>query len=195
MASSSVITPEDVLESLMNDGTIDALRLKIINQLKANEELKNNTIKMAEQSKVLNTPGAEKQTKRELFDALRQELETPVLEKASKAVWDLILDGNVLGKEISDTVERVFCRLSGREPPLFPLPNGETQPGGELANDKGKGKEIDNESEKDKSNSAAKKRNYTEMNAGEENEVASKSDDPPSMLEDSRKSPLTSSKT
>ena len=36
MASSSVITPEDVLESLMNDGTIDALRLKIINQLKAN---------------------------------------------------------------------------------------------------------------------------------------------------------------
>lgn len=34
--TSSVITPEDVLESLMNDGTIDALRLKIINQLKAN---------------------------------------------------------------------------------------------------------------------------------------------------------------
>lgn len=39
------------------------------------EELKSITIKMAEQSKVLNTPGAEKQTKRELFDALRQELE------------------------------------------------------------------------------------------------------------------------
>lgn len=30
---------------------------------------------MVEQSKVLNTPGAEKQTKRELFDSLRQELE------------------------------------------------------------------------------------------------------------------------
>ncbi|KAI4342911.1 hypothetical protein MLD38_027474 [Melastoma candidum] len=75
MASFAVITPEDVLESLMNDGTIDSLRLKIINQLKANEELKKTTIKMAEQSKVLNTPGAEKQTKRELFDALRQELE------------------------------------------------------------------------------------------------------------------------
>ena len=39
------------------------------------EELKNTTVKMVEQSKVLNTPGAEKQTKRELFDALRQELE------------------------------------------------------------------------------------------------------------------------
>ncbi|KAF3454603.1 hypothetical protein FNV43_RR05051 [Rhamnella rubrinervis] len=197
MSSSSVITPEDVLKSLMNDGTIDALRLKIINQLKANEELKSNTIKMAEQSKVLNTPGAEKQTKRELFDALRQELETPVLEKASKAVWDLILDSNALGKEISDTVEGVFCRLSGREPPLFPLPNGETQPSRELANDKGKGKgkEIDDESEKERSNSTSKKRNFTEMYAGEENEVASKSNDPPSTLEDAGKSPLTSLKT
>ncbi|GLT77782.1 hypothetical protein SLA2020_493400 [Shorea laevis] len=129
-SSSSVITPEDVLESLMNDGTIDALRLKIINQLKANEELKNTTIKMAEQSKVLNTPGAEKQTKRELFDALRQELEAPVLEKASKSVWELILDNNGLGKEISEMVEKVFCRLSGREPPLFPLPDAETWPKG-----------------------------------------------------------------
>nr|DAD33132.1 TPA_asm: hypothetical protein HUJ06_011983 [Nelumbo nucifera] len=79
---SSVVTPEDVLESLMNDGTIDALRLKIINQLKANEELKNNTITMVEQSKVLNTPGAEKQTKRELFDALRRELEQNI-----NAIW------------------------------------------------------------------------------------------------------------
>ncbi|THG09591.1 hypothetical protein TEA_022261 [Camellia sinensis var. sinensis] len=78
MESSSVITPEDVLKCLMNDGTIDTMRLKIINQLKANEELKNTTIKMAEQSKVLNTPGAEKQTKRELFDALRQELDLGV---------------------------------------------------------------------------------------------------------------------
>ncbi|KAG4157825.1 hypothetical protein ERO13_D02G086732v2 [Gossypium hirsutum] len=48
MGSSSVITLEDVLEPLMNDGTIDALKLKIINQLKANEELKNTTIKMTE---------------------------------------------------------------------------------------------------------------------------------------------------
>ncbi|KAF3943101.1 hypothetical protein CMV_030307 [Castanea mollissima] len=137
---SSVITPEDVLESLMNDGTIDALRLKIINQLKANEELKNTTIKMAEQSKVLNTPGAEKQTKRELFDALRQELEAPVLEKASKSVWELILDSNGLGKEISEMVEKVFSRLSGREPPLFPLPDGETHTNKEIENEKEKRK-------------------------------------------------------
>ncbi|KAL3378101.1 hypothetical protein AABB24_004167, partial [Solanum stoloniferum] len=97
-SSSSVITPEDVMGTLMNDGTIDSMRLKIITQLKSNEELKNTTIKMVEQSRVLNTPGAEKQTKRELFDALRQELETSVLEKASKSVWDLILDNKGIGK-------------------------------------------------------------------------------------------------
>ncbi|CAN6442440.1 unnamed protein product [Victoria cruziana] len=123
-----VVTPEEVLETLMNDGTIDAIRSRIINQLKANEELKNTTISMVEQSKVLRTPGAEKQTKRELFDAIRRELETPVLEKASKAVWELILDNNGLGKEITETVEKVYYRLSGQEPPaqlpppLPPLP-------------------------------------------------------------------------
>ncbi|XVF05959.1 hypothetical protein REPUB_Repub06bG0006300 [Reevesia pubescens] len=180
MESSSVITPEDVLESLMNDGTIDALRLKIINQLKANEELKNTTIKMAEQSKVLNTPGAEKQTKRELFDALRQELETPVLERASKSVWDLILDSNGLGKEISETVERVFCKLSGREPPLFPHSNDERLPEKEVEDEKRKGKEKEN------SKSKPKKRSFSDMNAeGSATEVAGKSSDTPAAPDDS----------
>lgn len=189
-----MITPEDVLESLMNDGTIDAIRLKIINQLKANEELKNSTIKMAEQSKVLNTPGAEKQTKRELFDALRQELETPALEKASKSVWELILDNNGLGKEISETVERVFCRLSGREAPLFPEPNIEAQPGKE--NEKGKAKENENENIKENSGSTSKKRSFAEMNSeGGADEVASKSRDPPSAPEDFTKPPSPSSMT
>ncbi|XP_022742863.1 uncharacterized protein LOC111294009 [Durio zibethinus] len=161
MGSSSVITPEDVLESLMNDGTIDALRLKIINQLKANEELKNTTIKMAEQSKVLNTAGAEKQTKRELFDALRQELEIPVLERASKSVWELILDSGGLGKEISETVERVFCKLSGRELPLFPYSNDEREPEREVEEEKRKGEDK----EKVNSNSKPKKRSFRDMNA------------------------------
>ncbi|KAF5739988.1 hypothetical protein HS088_TW11G00051 [Tripterygium wilfordii] len=204
-SSSSVITPEDVLESLMNDGTIDALRLKIINQLKANEELKNTTIKMAEQSKVLNTPGAEKQTKRELFDALRQELEAPVLEKASKSVWELILDSNGLGKEISETVERVFCRLSGQEPPLFPLQNGEALPITENENKSTGGEEKEEEirTEKVKSDSKSKKRSFNEINAGglnevtnqTPNEVSGKSNDTSAVLEGSSKSPPPIPKT
>ncbi|KAF5746705.1 hypothetical protein HS088_TW06G00878 [Tripterygium wilfordii] len=193
-SSSSVITPEDVLESLMNDGTIDALRLKIMNQLKANEELKSTTITMAEQSKVLNTPGAEKQTKRELFDALRQELEAPVLEKVSKSVWDLILDSNGLGKEISETVERVFCRLNGQEPPLFPLPNGEALPITEMESKAGEEKDEEIRAEKVKSDSKSKKRSFNEIKEGGLNEVASHrpnevSGDPSAVPEGSSKSP------
>ncbi|XP_058082816.1 uncharacterized protein LOC131230829 isoform X1 [Magnolia sinica] len=171
---SSVVTPEDVLESLMNDGTVDAIRLKIINQLKANEELKNNTITMVEQSKVLNTPGAERQTKRELFDALRRELETPVLEKASKSVWELILDDNGLGKEISETVEKVYCRLSGLEPPLLPSSNGDAQ-------------QPVKETEKEKENldSSSKKRTYSEMRTQGAVEAANGCSDAPAAPEDS----------
>ncbi|KMT16230.1 hypothetical protein BVRB_3g053870 [Beta vulgaris subsp. vulgaris] len=178
MESSSVITPDDVLVSLMNDGTIDALRLKIINQLKANEDLKKTTITMVEQSKVLNTPGAEKQTKRELFDSLRQELEAPVLEKASKSVWNVILDDNGLGKEISETVERVFCRLSGRDPPLFPASVSEAE---------------QQEKEQDENPaSALKKRSFNEMNEGIE-KVDAGSDGTRATSED--RNPITNTKT
>ncbi|XP_038890481.1 uncharacterized protein LOC120080024 isoform X1 [Benincasa hispida] len=188
MGSSSVITPEDVLESLMNDGTIDSLRLKIINQLKANEELKNTTIKMVEQSKVLNTPGAEKQTKRELFDALRQELEAPVLEKASKSVWELILDNNGLGKEINDTVEKVFCRLSGKEPPLFPPQNGDMPSVKETENEKGKGKEPEDNYHKEKSH-PIRKRSFNDMNGKEENIVADGAGESLAVPEEHSRSP------
>ncbi|XP_073053353.1 uncharacterized protein [Primulina eburnea] len=166
---SSVISPEDVLETLMNDGTIDAMRLKIINQLKAKGELKSNAIKMMEQSKVLNTPGAEKQTKRELFDALRQELEGPVLEKASKSVWELILDQNGLGKEISETVERIFCQLSGRDPPLFPPPSNETHP--------------EKEKKTASSSSSSKKRSFSEVSKEGVQVLANESSDGSAMTD------------
>ncbi|RLN29413.1 hypothetical protein C2845_PM05G14830 [Panicum miliaceum] len=116
---------------------------------------------MVEQSKVLNTPGAEKKTKRELFDALRQELETPVLEKASKAVWDLILDNGGLGKEITETVEKVFCRLSGVDmmpPPLSAA--AAHQEKDDLAVDEGaKSKEMDSFEP-----SSSRKRPFSDIN-------------------------------
>ena len=68
---------------------------------------------MVGQSKVLNSPGAENKSKRELFDSLHLELETTKLDKASKSVWDLILVKDWLGKDIDDTVESVYCHLSG----------------------------------------------------------------------------------
>ncbi|KAD6795491.1 hypothetical protein E3N88_06387 [Mikania micrantha] len=140
-SSSSVITPEDVLESLMNDGTIDVLRLKIINQLKANVG----------------------RFKEYHYENGRAEI--PVLEKASKSVWELILDSKGLGREINETVEKVFCRLSGTEPPLF-ASNGELQPGKgkEKLADKGKEKEKENEFRyvKDNLDPTSKKRKLNE---------------------------------
>ncbi|KMZ66900.1 hypothetical protein ZOSMA_283G00230 [Zostera marina] len=169
--SSSLVTPEDVLETLMNDGTIDAIRLKIINQLKANEELKNNTITMVEQSKVLNTPGAEKQTKRELFDALRRELETPVLEKASKSVWELIIGSDGVGKEISEIVGKTFFRLSGQElpqgPPQLPILKEDTQIQKETDGNE-KDVEKENETKKETVASSSKKRTFDEIKEQEE---------------------------
>jgi hypothetical protein len=38
---------------------------------------------------------------------------TPVLRKLPRQVWELILDNDGLGKEITDTVQKVFCRLGG----------------------------------------------------------------------------------
>ncbi|XP_072976491.1 uncharacterized protein [Typha angustifolia] len=161
--ASHVVTPEDVLESLMNDGTIDGIRMKIIAQIKANEDMKKNTMMMVEQSKVLNTPGAEKKTKRELFDALRQELEPPVLEKASKAVWELILDSNNLGKEITETVERVYCRLSGQDLPLPPPPISEGQQQEEEKENRDKEEEGEKSKEMDVSESLLRKRSFGDM--------------------------------
>ena len=103
---------------------------------------------------------------------------TSVLEKASKSVWELILDNNGLGKEINETVEKVFCRLSGREPPLFP-PNVESKSEKEKQDsENGKGKEK--EFEKENSNSRSKKRKFAPMNVEEgADEVASRSSNTP----------------
>lgn len=111
-----------------------------------------------------------------------------MLEKASKSVWDLILDDNGLGKEISETVERVFCRLSGREPPLFPAVDGEPQPGKGVANERAK--ELNDVSEKEQPNSASKKRGFDEMSTGDENGLTGKSDDSSALPQEPSKSPL-----
>lgn len=118
-----------------------------------------------------------------------------VLEKASKSVWDLILDNNDLGKEISETVERVFCRLSGQEPPLFPLLNGAPQPDKEAENRKGKGKGKQKENENTNSNIPSKKRSFSETNLEGADDTATRSSDPAAISESSGKSPLSISKT
>lgn len=83
----------------------------------------------------------------------------PVLEKASKSVWELILEKDGLGKEINETVERVFCRLSGREPPLFSSSSN-------VENQMVREKETETK-EDNCSNTEAKKRSLSEVNHSE----------------------------
>ncbi|CAN1219539.1 hypothetical protein LINPERPRIM_LOCUS1631 [Linum perenne] len=117
---------------------------------------------------------------------------TPVLEKASKSVWELILDNSGLGKEISETVEKVFCRLSGQELPLFP-----PIPPKEKNNKKEEEKEEAIASLRDKSASKMKKRRHSEMNKESQQwtEVAAKKSadlPPPPQQDRPSKSPPTS---
>jgi len=86
---------------------------------------------------------------------------TPVLEKASKAVWDLILDSGGLGKEITETVEKVFFRLSGVDMmPSPPSAAGAHQEKDDMAVDEGeKSKEMDSFQP-----SSSKKRPFSEIN-------------------------------
>ncbi|KAG0571995.1 hypothetical protein KC19_VG060100 [Ceratodon purpureus] len=114
-AMGSPVSPEQVLKTLMNDGHFDSLRIKILNQLKQSEEIKNYTSTLVASSKVLNTPGAENKSRKELFEALRKELEEPVLEKASVAAWGIILDKEGVGQEIVEKVDAVYARLSGHD--------------------------------------------------------------------------------
>jgi len=86
---------------------------------------------------------------------------TPVLEKASKAVWDLILDSGGLGKEITETVEKVFFRLSGVDMmPPPPSAAGAHQEKDDMAVDEDeKSKEMDSFQP-----SSSKKRPFSEIN-------------------------------
>lgn len=87
-----------------------------------------------------------------------------MLEKASRAVWELILDESGLGKEISETVERVFCKLSGRE--LLPPPPPTGSFAQELSNvQETREKEAAKVKDIEMSESSAKKRTFSEMNA------------------------------
>jgi hypothetical protein len=86
---------------------------------------------------------------------------TPVLEKASKAVWELILDHGRLGKEITETVEKVFCRLSGIDmmPPPPPAA-GAHQEKDDMAVDEGeKSREMDSFEP-----SSSRKRPFSDIN-------------------------------
>ncbi|KAF5183821.1 antigenic heat-stable protein [Thalictrum thalictroides] len=106
-----LISAEEVISKLKDDGDFDKLRLKIIKKVKENEELRNNIIATVKQSAALNRAGAEKFKPRELSDAIHEEIGDNVLGQVSDALWGVIRSNDGMKGEISETVESVYNTL------------------------------------------------------------------------------------
>lgn len=97
---------------LKDDGDFDRLRLKIIRQLKENEELCNNIIAIVKQSSALTRPGAENMKPRQLSDAIQEEVGEKLMNQISDSLWGIIRSPNGMKKEITKAVESVYNALS-----------------------------------------------------------------------------------
>ncbi|KAK3273845.1 hypothetical protein CYMTET_17934 [Cymbomonas tetramitiformis] len=106
MGDSDALGPNSkVLDDMCKDGTFDAFRARIVDELKKNEDLNKYTSNLVEGSETLSRPGAERMTRKDLFEKLKAELEKPVMEKVSAAAWEFLLAEEGVGKEIKDKVE------------------------------------------------------------------------------------------
>mmetsp|Transcript_29772 Transcript_29772/g.41110 ORF Transcript_29772/g.41110 Transcript_29772/m.41110 type:complete len:114 (-) Transcript_29772:169-510(-) len=99
-----------VLQDMMEDGTFDDFRQKIVNHLKENESLRGFTAELVERSETLGQPGVASRPRKDLFETLRKEIEEPVMEMASSAAWDVLLSDQGVGKEIKEKVEAMLQR-------------------------------------------------------------------------------------
>ncbi|BDA49820.1 hypothetical protein COCOBI_14-4400 [Coccomyxa sp. Obi] len=103
---------EAVLKKIMDDGTFDELRQKLVEHLKKNEELQHFTQEKVLNSKTLQAESARKMSKKDLFDNLRKELENTVLEQALQATWEVLGDKAIGMPELIDTkVHEALCAV------------------------------------------------------------------------------------
>lgn len=111
MERSQKVSKEDVIAKLKDDGDFDRLRLKIIRQLKDNEELRNNIISMVRQSEALNRVGAENMKPRQLSDAIHEEVGNNIMNRISDGVWEIIRSDNGMKGEITETIQSVYNKV------------------------------------------------------------------------------------
>ncbi|GLT78309.1 hypothetical protein SLA2020_498490 [Shorea laevis] len=105
------ITKEDVIAKLKDDGDFDRLRLKIIRNLKQNEELRDNIIAVVKHSAALNRPDAENMKPRQLLDAIFDEFGDKLMGQISDGLWDIIRSEGGMKSEITETVQSVYDQL------------------------------------------------------------------------------------
>lgn len=112
MDSENKIHANEVIAKLKDDGDFDRLRLKIVRQLKDNEDLRNSIIEMVKQSAPLNRSGAVNLKPRQLSDAIHEEVGDKVMNQISSVVWEIIGSENGMRNEITETVQSVYKKLS-----------------------------------------------------------------------------------
>ncbi|KAK9868633.1 hypothetical protein WJX84_005263 [Apatococcus fuscideae] len=81
---------EAVLKKVMDDGSFDKMRHHVIDQIKQNKDIVSKSEQLVRGSKTLSAPGAGGRTKKDLFEAIRRELEDEVLNEAVKAAWEIL---------------------------------------------------------------------------------------------------------
>uniref|UniRef100_A0A7N0TX62 BOD1/SHG1 domain-containing protein n=1 Tax=Kalanchoe fedtschenkoi TaxID=63787 RepID=A0A7N0TX62_KALFE len=106
-----VITKEEVIAKLKDDGDFDRLRLEIIRRLKDNDELRNSIATVVKQSAVLNQAGSENMKPRQLSDAIREDVGDTLMSQLSDGVWEIIRDEDGMQKEIKETIQCVHNKM------------------------------------------------------------------------------------
>ncbi|PON64070.1 hypothetical protein TorRG33x02_274210 [Trema orientale] len=111
----NVVSKDEVIAKLKDDGDFDKLRLKIIRNLKDDEQLRENISSIVKQSAALNRLGAENMKPRQLSDAIYQDVGEKVMSQISDGLWGIIRSNDGMKSEIKDTVQSVYRRLTNTE--------------------------------------------------------------------------------
>lgn len=81
-----------VLQKIIESGMFDEIRHKVVDELKKDDSLRKAVQHAVDTSKTLATADVHRTTKKALLEALRKELETGLLEKASSVAWGIMTD-------------------------------------------------------------------------------------------------------
>ena len=91
-AARDVDVERDALIAMRADGTLDALRARAVERVRADPEMKTFTEFAARASQTLRDPRARRASRKDLVDALFRECGGQILEQADRRVWEALTD-------------------------------------------------------------------------------------------------------
>ncbi|GAX79837.1 hypothetical protein CEUSTIGMA_g7277.t1 [Chlamydomonas eustigma] len=98
------------LEWIMNEGHFDEIRKKVVENMRQNENLKQFTMQLLDESKTLTHHELTESNRKKILDELRKELEDKILDKACSTAFGLMGDpNNELCRLINEKVHEALC--------------------------------------------------------------------------------------